>query len=369
MTKYFSFLTFWLLNASIPQDHLDLRYNEFLVAMTHNSTSIRPHINTFEPLMKLVEKTSLSTKRKDKIRTILETASAVYSGNAVGDQNYDIQRQLRDGISGFKVPLHLDDQSNIMICHSLSKSQMAELIENIKQNIKFIPDSPLKNKLLNLGETLKKNTCLIDKSNKSLMSFLKDINKFLEANKDEIITINFDTFAINTNDNKNKLKKILVESGIFHKIYYSENLIWPTLKEMVKQNKRIVIFTSSSDWKNIKIYNKNEIGMGTKYEYKTVQDLEYDTNHPSISWGQENLYKPTPILLIDNYTTPLLSGSENDAKIANNFNNLEKRVKAYRDYTGTAPTILMVDFYQLPNNDVIKFVNYWNNNKLAFGNN
>jgi hypothetical protein len=90
--------------------------------------------------------------------------------------------------------------------------------------------------------------------------------------------------------------------------------------------------------------------------------LQDDTNNPIISDGTAAKNK---LFMIDNYTIPLIAGSESDAAIVNNYDKLQRRFCQYQKLAGgLKPSILMVDFYQLPNNDPIRFINDWNAGKI-----
>lgn len=380
MRKYFILIGFMALNAAIPSNQQKLKYNEFLTAMTHNSTSLKkPYYTSDDPLYSKI--TDLNNKinnltdrlgLKSKAQDLIQPLDSLVAGNPVGDQNNDVATQLKDGIRGFKVPLHVDDQGEVRICHTLSKDQMANLVNPIQNKVdntfnrlpSFLQKilSNLKNKLDGIASDFKNNPCIVDRTNQSLESFLAEINNYLESNPQEIITIYFDTFAIDLGATKDKLKNILDEAGISGKIYYSEQAEWPTLAEMISSNKRVVMFGAKDGWEELGIYNKNNIGVGSDYDYKTISDLNNNTNNPSIYWGAKG---PNRILMIDNYTTPVLAGSSEDAPTVNEYNSVKARVEAYQKLTESPATVIMVDFYQVPNNDVVKFVNDWNETNAA----
>jgi hypothetical protein len=343
-----------ILNYSICASQLDKTYNEHAILMTHNATSLK--------------KTSNFAKRNvsPKVNAALEALSSYKSGNLVANQNLPVEQQLKDGVRGFKIPLHIFSNGEIYVCHTLSRDQLRSHIDSISGKL---PDAfkrlPVITQKIDELKTFNDNPCLLDTTHQSFLSFLKQINAFLEANHDEVVTLYLDAFALDKTDPEiqSKIRTLFVDSGIVDKIYFDagHNIgkPWPTLRDMIGNKKQIVIFSGHPHWENLSVFDFDKIGLRTNYDYKNIQALDDDTNNPQI----EGDPKPNKIFMIDNYTTPLVAGSESDAEIVNHYAKLKNRFLKYQKATGFRPNILHIDFYQLPddpNNNPIRFIRDWN---------
>jgi hypothetical protein len=376
-------LSLFILNYSVDDSQLDKTYNKYAIVMTHNSTSLkRPETDhVVNSLRKLIKKSVLSKSIKDKSLAVLKSLSSLISGNLVADQNLEVEQQLKDGVRGFKIPLHLFSDGDIYICHTLSREQLAEKIKSILDKIPRIVKKykSIMDPINKIASSLLADPCVIDRTHQPFERFLREINKFLDDNPREIITLNLDAFALDkpNKDIQEKIRRLFRESKIGDKVYFSHDIYagkpWPTLREMIQTNKRVVIFSGHDHWHDLGVFDKYKIGFGTNYEYKNPEALEADSNNPVIDWGQKGDNK---IFLIDSYTTPLTGGAESDAKIVNQYDKIKHRFTQYQKATGFRPNILMVDFYQFPKNksagaltdttisDTIKFIDDWNNSKV-----
>ncbi len=208
------------------------------------------------------------------------------------------------------------------------------------------------------------NPCFMDRTYHPFVSFLQEINTFLNANPNQIVTLYLDDFVLEKNnlDIQNKMRTVFAQSGIDNKIYFDARINmgqqWPLISEMIRDKKQLVIFSGHSDWENLGVFDYKKIVFRTKYYYQSVSKLEQDTNDPLIPDGT---VADNKLFIIDNYTTPIIAGSEIDAAIVNSYDKIKQRFCKYHCKAGgIKPNILMVDFYQLPGNDAIKFINDWN---------
>jgi hypothetical protein len=337
-------LSLFILNYSVDGSQLSTPYNEHAILMTHNSTSIKNQDKNYQD--------------NNFIKLLI---SSLKDADLVADQNLPVIQQLKDGARGFKIPLHQRSDGQIYICHTLTKDQIKSKLDAIPHELKQIMHDQL--------TKLENEPCIIDKTYQRFRIFLNEINTFLEANPNEIVTLYLDTFALeNANPAiQSKIRAAFAESGIADKIYFdaghNTGKPWPTLSEMVNdKKKRLVIFAGHPHWEDLGVFDHNKIVFRTKYEYKNPTDLQDDSNSPNISDGTVGKNK---LFMIDNYTTPLIAGSASDAAVVNSYSSLKRRFCQYQKLAGgIKPSILMVDFYQLPNNDPIRFINDWNAGKI-----
>lgn len=354
---------------AIDESLYNLPYNHYLFAMSHNSTSIqKPYQNFKYPEDYNNIKFLLDISGNEKAKGLVDAIQGYFLGNMVADQSQDVNEQLKNGIRAFKIPVRVDNENKLRICHTLSRSQADDILTKINSKIPSFMINFLPQQIKNIINDLKGNLCALDKTNKSLESFLEQINNFLENNPTELVQIYLDTFSVDTTTYLGQFKELLNRSGLKDKIYYKTNAAWPTTGEMIKDNKRLVLYAQNTGWEEAQVYSKYHIGFGTKYDYKTIQDLYNDTNNPHIDWG-DNLDESKAknpeekLLIIDNYVTPLVAGNQQDASKVNNREQINNRINAYHQLTGQPVSTLMVDFYQLPNNDVVHLVNTENSNR------
>ncbi|PIN08749.1 hypothetical protein CDL12_18669 [Handroanthus impetiginosus] len=99
------------------------------------------------------------------------------------------------------------------------------------------------------------------------INVLKEVQLFLEANPTEIVTIIIEDYVTSPNG----LTKVFNASGL-NKYWFPVSRMpknggqWPTVDDMVKQNQRLVVFTSKSS---------KESSEGIAYEWRYVVEKQY----------------------------------------------------------------------------------------------
>ena len=346
---------------TIPNNLLDKRYNEVTFLMTHNATSLRHESTTLGDKLRAIASflpnsypfTGLRDKVYDIIRTI-----TLQDPNIVADQERDLNAQLRDGVRGFKLPIQMADtdhpaQSDIIVCHSLTESQFATLIKEAEDKLSFIPIKKIREALLKPLYELQDNPCKIDTTHVRLFDAFSTLNQWLDQNPREVIGIYLDVSFINKDAAKATLQAILQKSGLANKLYRYTNGQWPTIRTMTNTNKRVVLFASCANWKDLGIAYTNNITFGSNYSYKDPSVIYADTANPTVSHGTAG---PNQIFILDNYTTPLISGRVVHAQQVNRYDRVMARVVQYEKLASQPVTFVMVDFYNEPNSDAIKAV-------------
>lgn len=282
--------------------------------------------------------------------------------------NWD-QSNVVKAIDLVEVALGNFSKDEFEICHTLSRGQASNLYNDAKDTLSSLPWG---NVLLNYFEELKAEPCSIDPSRIKLGSFFSEISSWLDSNPNEVVTIYLDDFAVQNKDKYLEVMRDLLKSaGLIDKIYiYKKGNKWPLVKDMIRQNKRVVLFAGSGAWENVGILNKSDIGFGSYYEYKSVAALDDNTDDPNIDWGTQNLAdKDNAIFIIDNYITPLIAGSSVESDRINNTTQVKTRIENYEKLAQALVSLVMVDFYEKPSNelgvpDIIEVVNSINNSRL-----
>ncbi|KAL5541072.1 hypothetical protein UlMin_043358 [Ulmus minor] len=146
------------------------------------------------------------------------------------NQQDSITSQLNNGIRGLMLDLY-DFQNDIWLCHSFG------------------------------------GRCYNYTSFQPAINVLKEVQKFLEANPSEIVTIIIEDYVTSPNG----LTKVFDAAGL-KKYWFPVSRMpknggdWPTVDDMIQKNQRLVVFTSKSS---------KEASEGIAYEWRYVVENQY----------------------------------------------------------------------------------------------
>jgi len=347
--------------AAVEEYFLDRRYNDVTFLMTHNSTSLRSESTFLGDAMRKIASFLPNefpfSGLRDKVYAAIKTIT-LQDPNIVADQERDISAQLRDGVRAFKLPLHFADtdnpaKSDIFVCHTLMVRQIDELIKEAENKLSFIPIKKIREALLKPLYEFRDNPCQIDSTRVSLVQVFSLLNQWLEKNPQEVIGIYLDVGLAEKELAKATMQLILKNSGLDSKKYVYTQGPWPTLRTMIKTNKRVIVMADCESWRDLGFAFTKDIAFGSNYSYKEPEAVYADTNNPQIAYGQIGVNQ---LFIVDNYTTPLISGRVVHAQQINRYEPLVKRVLNYEKLANRPVNYVMVDFYNEPNNDAIKVV-------------
>lgn len=341
-TRLFSllFISFIYSNQSLARniatqcngssDLCERRYNEITYATTHNAQS-------------------------DQKNPIL----SIFPGSNISNQERSIWDQLKDGIHAMKIPVHLhrhDDSA------TNSTQEEAFACHGLRSGVKDIIKARLCDRLFSfLENSCKKivthlSPCTFDPAAQKLEKILVDIGQFMKQHPNEIITLFIEDYT----NNFRYLDKIFRNSRITPLMHSQDpDQEWPTLDEMIRTNKRLVVFVNHEhDQFGDNIYkyklfnNQSDFIWGSKFHFETVEELEEDTPGTFSDSGFPLLAREIPLSnklrVLQHFTTPSLGGSEQDAQVVNSAPILRERVQKYEHLTGAKPNFIWVDFYDLP---------------------
>lgn len=358
-----------VLIARVPPGALDKKFNEVTFIMTHNAASLRTNAAPLSGLSRAV-----GTSAVQNLATILKKALPLFpsgstkdileqllASNPVADQNVPLEQQLEDGVSAFKIPVHVY-QNELYSCHTMTENDVRNLQCTVQEKLRdYMPFPDIREALTAPIANLQEHRCLLDETSRPLIDVFRVVNNWLEKNPNEVFTIYLnvmipDRFAVQY---KNKMKTLLQESGLLQKLFiYKSGAPWPTIREMISSGKRLFIYTDIIGWEDLGIYHKNNFGVGSDYDFKIFGKLEGDTKAPKIDWGHAG---ENQLVIVDSYVTPALAGNEAEAIKANKYAMVRDRLAAYEKTAGHQVNFFMADFYELPSkDDLIKAIADYN---------
>lgn len=173
------------------------------------------------------------------------------------------------------------------------------------------------------------------------INVLKEIQTFLEANPNEIVTIFIEDYVTSTQG----LTKVFNESGLSKYMFPASSMPktggdWPTVDDMVKQNQRLVVFTSKSS---------KEATEGIAYEWTYVVENQYGDGG-MVAGKCPNRAESSPMsttsisLVLENYFPDNPNASA--ACMDNSANLISMTNTCYEAAGKRWPNFIAVDFYQ-----------------------
>ncbi|KAM0008227.1 putative PLC-like phosphodiesterase, TIM beta/alpha-barrel domain superfamily [Helianthus debilis subsp. tardiflorus] len=220
------------------------------------------------------------------------------------NQEDDVSSQLRNGVRGLMLDMY-DFNNDIWMCHSFG------------------------------------GICYNITAYQPAINVLREIQKFLEANPREIVTLFIEDYVTSPDG----LTKVFSESGLTRYMFPVSRMPkdggdWPTITDMVLQNQRLVVFTSKS---------AKEASEGIAYEWSFVVETQYG-NEGQIAGSCHNRSESLAMnttsrsLVLQNYfsTNPNVTGACID-----NSGSLISMMKTCQQAAGGRwPNYIAVDFYQ-----------------------
>jgi hypothetical protein len=313
----------------------DKLYNQVTFATSHNALSYKPNLNIDESLSFL----PLSWREK---------AANILTVN-VHDQDLDLKAQLQDGIRAMKLRVMLA-KGKPYVCHGLGPRAKEQVKETVCKKLFF---SFLENQCNKTVENM--DPCFVDPTAAPLSEALAPISDFLRQNPREVVTL----FIEDNLYHFDALKKSFDE-GLVSKYLHiqSVNKRWPSLREMIQKDKRLVVFESidkDEAGKTIRNYPFNRFSdfvWGSRFHFESVNELVSDEPHASDlmeeAYGDRNQPPYNKLWLLQHFITRDLAGRPSFASEVNESSILTARIGRYQKIIGSKPNFIWVDFYELP---------------------
>lgn len=337
-----------LIVTTVCTDQLDKRYSAVVFATTHNAQSyLGP---TFQTILSLQ------------------------------NQDEPISDQLHDGIRTMKIPIFWQD-GNIVACHGISdavkkevKARVDAAIEEVKEKLPawlrplidftkesigrlYLKSPLLPQKLLDLYYNPDNvDPGDLDPATRPLSSVLNEIATFLRHNPSEIVTLFLEVYY----KNPAAIASVFEQCGLTKYLYVQPtSKPWPTLRTLIQQNKRLVVFVDFNVNHDKYPFNKKSAFVwSSPYAFAAASTLMKDSgNEPSSSWTMKNR-----LWVLQHFVTPLIAGDKDEAEKVNAKAVILARVARYqKKWDLPKPNFIWVDFYDTPKkNGVLAAVNELN---------
>jgi len=253
--------------------------------------------------------TALLDRRYDQV-TVLMTHNAM-SNRAEGwlfpNQNFGLTRQLKDGVRGLMLDVHLVGGRPHLV-HSKSI----------------------------LGK-------------RPLVDGLKEIGAFLNKTPRAVITIIFESYV-----DGQLVRKAFRDAGLLDSLHHQKpSAPWPTLRQMVAADRRLVVMTDRDGGRWPGYHDVWKHCWETHFSVKRVEDFNF----------RRNRGRAANRLLILNHFLTRPTASVALARQSNARAILKPRVEICHQQTGRRPHFVVVDFYDV--GEAAKVVAAFNRRKPA----
>jgi hypothetical protein len=166
-----------------------------------------------------------------------------------------------------------------------------------------------------------------------LVSVLSDMRDFLVANPGEVLVVVIQDESVKAED----IQRCFEQSGLIDFVYKGPQGPWPTLREMVDTDQRVVVMTENLRAGIPWCRNAFDILQETPY---TFHDPTQFSNKPNRGGPKGTLY------LMNHWIESTPSPKPTNARIVNAHDFLLKRIRAFYKERGHLPNLVAVDFYR-----------------------
>jgi hypothetical protein len=167
----------------------------------------------------------------------------------------------------------------------------------------------------------------------TLQHSFQHVNQFLHENKDEIVTLIFESYI-----SLETLEHELKEAGLDAFFYQKKGLEWSTLAEMRKSNQRLIIFTDIKDLDHRFSWHHYlwDFTVETSYSVKKIKHFTLQTNRGKL----EN-----DLFILNHFIIRKIgTGNRNKAKKANAYSFLQARIEELASTYKRIPNFVCLDF-------------------------
>jgi hypothetical protein len=205
--------------------------------------------------------------------------------------------------------------------------------------------------------------------NTRLEDGLRDVVAFLKTNPHEVVVIYFEDY-VSVQDTA----AVIESSGLAPYVFNWSGPARPystTLRELIESGTRVVLISQNVNTANQTAWypRLTSLGTDTDYDFSTTDRLTdpavVEASCRPTPWGRSDAGK---VFVMQHFITNLIA-SKNSSRIVNASNVIIERALACRASRGLMPTIVLVDYFELPDlaDGVIRAV--WELNQIMIDHN
>ncbi len=228
-------------------------------------------------------------------------------GWAAPNQTHGIARQLQDGVRGLMLDTHYYDAE-----------------------YGHTADAPLPSVPAIDQAYLCHGTCALGK--RRLLEGLCDVVDFLDQNRGEVVSIIFES-----NVSPAHTAEVVKAAGLLEYVYAWPGGAWPTLREMIANDTRLVVFTESDGGEPPWYHPAWSVIRDTPYSFSKASEFSCALNRGSAD---------DPLFLLNHWILDPLANPDRAIEV-NAKDVLLARAEECSTAAGRKPTFVGVDFYEL----------------------
>ncbi|HEV8481893.1 MAG TPA: hypothetical protein VGR66_14005 [Candidatus Eisenbacteria bacterium] len=254
------------------------------------------------------------------------------------NQSAGIEEQLQDGIRGFLVDIHYACPAGQYVKTQIdsASSSMTKYEEAVGKDA-VEAALRIRNRLTGV-ETGKVDVYMAhgfaELGAAKFTDALTEMHDFLVANPGEVLVMIIQDEGVDAHD----IERCFQESGLIEFVYRGPfQQPWPTLREMVDTDQRVVVMTE----------NLRQGIPWVHWAFDVVQETPYTFHHPADFSNAPNRGGTGGSLYLMNHwieSTPMPKPSNADTVNAHDF--LLNRILAFEKLRGHVPNLVAVDFYR-----------------------
>jgi len=251
--------------------------------------------------------------------------AAAADGWLFPDQEYGIRAQLDAGVRGLLIDTHYweKDANDLEVATGRPlPGGLGGSLANLLGSL----GTPLP------GTLLCHTLCVLGAQ--PLTDGLTEIRRFMDQNRNEVLVVVIEDYITAADT-----ARAFHDSGLDRYVYtHRTGTRWPTLGQMIRQNKRLVVFAENG--KEPPAWYHNAFA-------QEMQDTSYSVLAPDGFTCARNRGPATAELLLMNHWIEKLSPDRADAALANSQESLLKQADACVKERGHKPNLIAVDFYSI----------------------
>lgn len=228
-------------------------------------------------------------------------------GWAAPNQNHGIARQLADGVRGLMLDTHYYD------------ADYGRTADGPLEGVPAIDQAYLCHGTCELGK-------------RRLLDGLCDVVDFLDRNRGEVVSIIFES-----NVSPSHTAEVMKAAGLVDYVYAWPGAAWPTLREMIANDTRLVVFTESDGGDPAWYHPAWSVIRDTPYSFSKASDFSCALNRGSAE---------SPLFLLNHWILDPIANPKRAIEV-NAKDVLLGRAEECAEAFGRKPTFVGVDFYDL----------------------